>query len=227
MQIENNSHFLKEDKPYQTMFRMAPKSSKDFSEISKHFFNFLIVRHPFERLVSAYRDRVEGCKMKGEWYMKVADILKLSREPDCYVEIDTGKIKFNKAEHKLEIARKGVVVPTFQQFVQFLLQTQASDYNQHWRPYFMQCTPCIANYSAVVRLEREEDQQLVLQLSGLEKVGRMGRRNEAAGRKTAGLAAQYFDTLHCQEVMGLVQKFAFDFVLFEYDQWEYGARCWK
>ena len=31
----------------------------------------------------------------------------------------------------------------------------------------------------------------MLQLSGLEKVG---RRNEAAGRK-------YFDTLHCQEVI--------------------------
>ena len=86
----------------------------------------------------------------------------------------------------------------------------------------MQCAPCIANCSAVVRLEREEDQQFVLQMSGLEKVG---RRNKAAGRKTAGLAAQYFDTLHFQAVMGLVQKFALDFDLFKYDHWEYASRC--
>ena len=47
----------------------------------------------------------------------------------------------------------------------------------------------------------------------------------ASGRKTEGVVAQYFDTLHCEEVVGQVQKFALDFVLFEYDQWEYGARC--
>ena len=156
MQIKINSKYLEEDKPYQTMFRMAPKSPKDFSEICKHFLNFLIVRHPFERFVSAYRDTVEGCNMKGEWYKKVADILQLSGDPDCYIEIDTGKIKFNKANHKLEIARKGVVVQTFQQFVHFLLQTGAGKYNQHWRPYFMQCTPCIANYSAVVTGQARE-----------------------------------------------------------------------
>ena len=52
------------------------------------------------------------------------------------------------------------------------------------------------------------------------KLEKVGRRNETAGRKD-------FDTLHCQEVMRLVQKFALDFVLFEYDQWEYASRCWK
>ena len=228
MQMENNSKYLEEDKPYQTMFRMAPRSSKDFAEISKHFFNFIIVRHPFHRLVSAYRDRVEGCKMKGEWYMKVADKLKLSGDPDCYVEIDTGKIRLNKAGNGLEIARKGATVPTFRQFVQYLLQHAASDYNQHWVPYFIQCTPCIASYAAVLKLEREEDQQfLVRQLAqrGVEMVGSLGRRNMAAGMKTEGVVAQYFDTLHCEEVVGLLQKFSLDFVLFEYDQWEYGARC--
>ena len=43
---------------------MAPKSSKEFDNISKHFFNFLLVRHPFTRLVSAYKDRIARCKMK-------------------------------------------------------------------------------------------------------------------------------------------------------------------
>jgi chondroitin 4-sulfotransferase 11 len=228
LQIENITKYLEEDKPYQTMFRMAPKSSKEFSEISKHFFNFLVVRHPFHRLVSAYRDRVEGCKMKGEWYIKVADTLKLSGDPNCYVEIDTGKILFNKAEKRLKIPRKGVVVPTFQQFVQFLLQTAAGDYNQHWRPYFIQCTPCIANLSAVVKLESaEQDEQFVLELSGLERVGRLGRRNEGVGRKTEDMSGQYFGTLDCQEVLGLYKIFSLDFILFEYDQWQFIQRCRK
>ena len=70
MKLENDSKYLQEDLPYRTMFRMAPSSSKEFESISKHFFNFILVRHPFSRLVSAYLDRVRDCKMKAEWYSK-------------------------------------------------------------------------------------------------------------------------------------------------------------
>ena len=68
LKLENNSKHIEEDIPYRTMFRMAPKSSKEFEHISRNFFNFIIVRHPFERLISAYKDRIKGCKMKAEWY---------------------------------------------------------------------------------------------------------------------------------------------------------------
>ena len=70
LKLENDSKHLEEDLPYRTMFRMAPSSSKEFETISKHFFTFLLVRHPLCRLVSAYQDRVRGCKMKAEWYIR-------------------------------------------------------------------------------------------------------------------------------------------------------------
>ena len=66
--------------------RMAPRSSKEFAEVADSFYNFMLVnplwfcisqllttdhpfpqfqvRHPFTRLVSAFRDRVESCRME-------------------------------------------------------------------------------------------------------------------------------------------------------------------
>ena len=68
LKLENKTKYLDEDLPYKTMFRMAPRSSQEFAFISRYFFNFIIVRHPFTRLVSAYKDRIARCKMKAEWY---------------------------------------------------------------------------------------------------------------------------------------------------------------
>ena len=82
LKLENNSKYLKENLPYKTMFRMAPKSSKEFDYISKHFFNFIIVRHPFRRLVSAYSDRIARCKMKAEWYRSGKELI-LNTNREC------------------------------------------------------------------------------------------------------------------------------------------------
>ena len=108
---------------------MAPKSSKEFEHISKSFFNFILVRHPFKRLISAYKDRIEGCKMKAEWYnsgmfltsvefiftvswVLVREMLKIRREPNCLADTDIGKIIVTD-DRKLTIERKTVVIPTF------------------------------------------------------------------------------------------------------------------
>ena len=112
MRLENNTKLILEDKPYRTMFRLSPKSSKDFEFISQNFFNFILVRHPFHRLVSAYSDRIKGCKMKAEWYIKVQKMFNINRETDCLADSNIGKINLNK-ENKLSIEKKPVVIPTF------------------------------------------------------------------------------------------------------------------
>ena len=85
LKLENDSKHLEEDLPYRTMFRMAPSSSKEFETISRHFFNFLLVRHPLCRLVSAYQDRVRGCKMKAEWYARGKYLNNQSKESKKYL----------------------------------------------------------------------------------------------------------------------------------------------
>ena len=44
-------------------------------------------------------------------------------------------------------------VPTFSEFVSYLLDTQVEDYNEHWLPYYLLCTPCHLNYTVIAKTE--------------------------------------------------------------------------
>ena len=45
------------------------------------------------------------------------------------------------------------------EFVLFLLSTDVSRYNNHWSPYYRHCTPCISNFSAVIKIDSDNYQQ--------------------------------------------------------------------
>ena len=48
-------------------------------------------------------------------------------------------------------------VPTFSEFVYYLLSTEVETYNEHWLPYYLLCTPCHLNYTVIARTEEIED----------------------------------------------------------------------
>ena len=94
----------------------------------RHLFNistvsFAIVRHPFERLVSAFRDKFELAALD-DWFFKfyAADIFSL---PDSAY-----------------LTGEGLRRPSFPQFVSYLLETSVMDYNDHWLPYWLHCKFC-------------------------------------------------------------------------------------
>ena len=94
----------------------------------RHLFNistvsFAIVRHPFERLVSAFRDKFELAALD-DWFFKfyAADIFSL---PDSAY-----------------LTGEGLRRPSFPQFVSYLLNTSVMDYNDHWLPYWLHCQFC-------------------------------------------------------------------------------------
>ena len=48
-------------------------------------------------------------------------------------------------------------VPTFSEFVDFLLSTEVETYNEHWLPYYLLCTPCHLNYTVIAKTEDISD----------------------------------------------------------------------
>ena len=68
----------------------------------------------------------------------------------------------------------------FREFILFLLEVGVTSDN-HWIPYFKQCTPCIANFSAVIKLDSEsfpQEEMYVQNKTGLTMFGHIPRRNK-------------------------------------------------
>lgn len=109
------------------------------------------------------------------------------------------------------------------EFARFLLGTDVSRYNNHWSPYYRHCTPCIANFSAVLKIDSDnyqEEQIFLLKQTGLSAPEIINKGPD--GEKTS---LDYFQTLRCQEIKKLANIYLFDLILFEYDVEHYYKQC--
>ena len=113
--------------PWTLQNKMSPRTLEEFSSDVRDLKNrLLLVRHPMVRLVSAYRDRIEGMKATARIYQRIAKVLKLERV-DGYL-----KRKITKevsGERKVErYVKVGVAVPTWTEFVRYLLSVDKLSY---------------------------------------------------------------------------------------------------
>ena len=89
----------------------------------------MVARHPFERILSAYRDKLEDLSRDIE-----------AREGYYYTMYG----KHIVAEYRDPKANMtGVLEPSWREFVTYLLNTPATKYDEHWMPMWMLCSPCI------------------------------------------------------------------------------------
>ena len=98
----------------------------------------MVARHPFERILSAYRDKLEDLSRdiearEGYYYtMYGKHIVAEYRDP---------RDKANMTGQVLE--------PSWREFVTYLLNTPATKYDEHWMPMWMLCSPCIIRFFLV------------------------------------------------------------------------------
>ncbi|KAK2580455.1 hypothetical protein KPH14_006197 [Odynerus spinipes] len=185
----------------------------------------LVVRHPFERLLSAYRDKLENSVIGHEhgtlhFYQKYgAEIVRKYR----------GK-HFVKPEADQVIRKEGIpppagIEPTFREFVEYLINTDLGSYgDDHWMPYYLYCTPCLVRYDIIAKVETlSRDQIYALHRLGLDKKIKPIWRH---GSGFSNASSIYFKQLSRDMVEKLYEKFRLDFELFDYsaeDYYEYAA----
>ena len=121
------------------------------SDINKrlHYFSFLAVRHPFDRIVSAYYDKF--IKNPSDYYRK-------------YIGVQIHK-KFNPRASDFELKTgQGV---RFDEFVDYMNVYKDSDH--HWASIQSVCFPCENKFNYVINLEASAaDQNYIInqRLSG-------------------------------------------------------------
>ncbi|XP_015601183.1 carbohydrate sulfotransferase 11 isoform X2 [Cephus cinctus] len=192
----------------------------DAEQALKTTSKLLVVRHPFERLLSAYRDKLENSVAGREhgtlhFYQKYGEkIVKKYRDKN-----------FPTPRTDQFIQRRGVpgpagIEPTWREFVEYLINTDLANYgDDHWMPYYLFCTPCLVKYDIVAKVETLwRDQIFAIHKLGLQKKIKP-RWRHSGGHSNASKI--YFNQLSRDTVRRLYEKFKLDFELFDYSHDEY------
>ncbi|KAH8248725.1 hypothetical protein KR032_002553 [Drosophila birchii] len=187
----------------------------ELMELLPSALSFLFVRDPFERILSAYRNKLEG--NKNTFYKALG----------------------NKIVHRYRNRQLGGpwprCGPTFEEFVRFLIAEHAAGkrFDEHWAPVYGFCTPCSVNFTIIGKTETfQRDSEFIIRQAGLESLllglGKLPQRkqrkigNQArSGVKSEVLVERYFADLDRSTLDQLLKIYRIDFELFDYDYRKY------
>ncbi|XP_028970645.2 carbohydrate sulfotransferase 8 [Esox lucius] len=162
----------------------------------------LFVREPFERLVSAFRDKFES--------------------PNSYYHPVFGRpiISRYRANASRYALRTGAGV-TFREFVQYLLDVRRPvGMDIHWEPVSQLCSPCLLRYDFIGRFESLKEEANFL----LRSIGAPSNltfpdfkdRNPKAERTSSTIAQRYFQQLNSTERQRAYDFYYMDYLMFNY-----------
>ncbi|KAK8401468.1 hypothetical protein O3P69_002904 [Scylla paramamosain] len=178
--------------------------------------SFMIVRHPFERLVSGYRDKI----LSGNRYYS-----KLSRTVAKTYQGLASSVKDREWKWPKAGRPSGAkVIATFPQFVQFLLDetSKGNKLDEHWIPMSTFCTPCLVPFDVFAKVETlQEDGNYIIFSSGIKDIIKPKMINRARDGPTKEVASRFLCQLTKEQMEGLIQMYKMDLELFQYDVSKY------
>lgn len=178
--------------------------------------SFMIVRHPFERLVSGYRDKI----LSGNRYYS-----KLSRTvAKAYQGLAPSSKDREWKWPKAGRPSGAKVIATFPQFVQFLLDetSKGNKLDEHWTPMSGFCTPCLVPFDVFAKVETlQEDGNYIIFSSGIKDIIKPKMINRARDGPTKEVASKFLCQLTKEQMEGLIQLYKMDLELFQYDVSKY------
>ena len=115
-------------------------------------------------------------------------------------------------------------VPTFPEFVDYVLNTDVEEYNEHWVPYYLLCTPCHLNYTIIAKTETiADDSRYILDVLKQHGVGQsqaqkdtLTRIHQTGKRSTSTTSRDFYSQLNKEQVKGLYDKYEIDMEMYDY-----------
>jgi len=169
----------------------------------------IFVRHPFERILSAFRDKLEDPKIKGgsfnEYYYN-----KYGRRVVRYYRVD-------------KVTGPSYKYPRFHEFVNYLLDKDMRYDDEHWTPYYRSCTPCNLDYSFIGKFETLywDIHLLANKVNLTEKWD--DPKDYFQSSTYMQVSKEYFGLLERDTIRKLFDRYKLDFEMFGYSPDQYIA----
>ena len=190
--------------------RLSTYSEDEIHKRLKTYFKFLVVRHPMERLVSAFRS-------------------KFGRQTGVQSAFERYASEIRNQGNNSELS--------FSNFVEYISSAHRHHYESkkyesgarylepHWAQYSTLCHPCHIDYDYIVKFETmREDAAYVLSKLGPhhecldDKYPELFNYNQS----TSSVFDQYFSTLTAAQIERLKDINNVDFKLFGYSSYKFG-----
>lgn len=157
------------------------------------YFKFVIVREPFHRLLSAYRDKLDHSE--SEYFDKVE--LKLR---EIYKNTE------NSSTERL----------TFAEYIKYLTDPDRMHLNEHWNYYHKLCYPCSIQYDFVGHMEDIDiDMKYVLHRLSITNV-EYSQGQAPVNRSDTFKENAYYSKVPPSDVNKLYHAYELDYKLFGY-----------
>ncbi|GAB6033496.1 hypothetical protein CHUAL_013377 [Chamberlinius hualienensis] len=200
-QLSNPLDIPANDSHRQHIFRTLDNYTHDEIQYRlSHYYKFMFVRHPFERLLSAFRN-------------------KFQQNYSVYFHQRFGRLiiqrhRLNASEESLN--RGNDVM--FNEFVDYILDKRTLEdglLNEHWRSMDSLCHPCFIHYDAIGKYEDLGiDAEYVLEKAGVKNLVRFPKINRTVD--TFSLIDDYFKNLTKSQILRLHHMYSLDFKMFGY-----------
>ncbi|XP_013880122.1 carbohydrate sulfotransferase 10 [Austrofundulus limnaeus] len=188
--------------------RLSSFTPQEITHRLSTYFKFFIVRDPFERLISAFKDKFVKNPRFEPWY-----------KHDIAPAIIR---KYRRSHRESDLAASGL---HFEDFVRYLgdaegrrrMDRQFGEHVIHWVTYAELCAPCEIQYSVVGHHETlERDAPHILRAAGIERLVSYPAIPPGITRYNRTKVERFFSGVGRRDVRRLFARYQGDFRMFGY-----------
>lgn len=149
------------------------------------YYKFVIIRHPLERLVSGFRNKIEppfnDMSVQFPNYIKLT-ILQRYRTAEFEKWMDS------KTKHNLSV--------TFKEFVLYYVNSDLTKINPHLKPVIHTCHPCRVRYNFYGNFRTySQDALMAMQRLNIDSKYYRNKSLHSSSQQTSSYLGQYYDQL--------------------------------
>ena len=201
---QNSLHLIGRKKVHSLKYNVI-KNNSHYQQ-KKKYFKFLFVRHPFERLISAYRNKI------------------LEPYPDDLEHVNvTNKnilLRYRKNNTTIQVLKTRA---TFEEFVRYIIDSYKEDgirnFDEHWGSFTELCNICYAEFDYIGKYESLiDDSRNILTLLNVTDFIKFPENNTDNYKKRSGkLISDYFKMVPRRNILQLYEVYKYDFEAFGYN----------